>query len=132
MAANALPCHHHDPADRFIIATAHSPGAAVVMADRRFDDYHINVRGQMVAPAPRTEGEAAGGVNHSFGVRDSASDTSPLPFWRRIPRPRSVAPGARRRARQAARRSSPADSSTLSLAATISSTSEWSPANRPK
>jgi PIN domain nuclease of toxin-antitoxin system len=43
VAANALPWHHRDPADRFIIATARALGAAVVTADRRFPLYGINV-----------------------------------------------------------------------------------------
>lgn len=43
VAANALPWHHRDPADRFIIATAQALGAAVVTADRRFPLYEIDV-----------------------------------------------------------------------------------------
>lgn len=43
VAANALPWHHRDPADRFIIATARSLGAAVVTADRRFRQYDVPV-----------------------------------------------------------------------------------------
>ncbi|MFH1570651.1 MAG: type II toxin-antitoxin system VapC family toxin [Gemmatimonadota bacterium] len=42
-AANELPWHHRDPADRFIIATARSMGAAVVTADRRFAPYDVAV-----------------------------------------------------------------------------------------
>ena len=43
VAANSLPWHHRDPADRFIIATARELGATVVTADRRFQLYDINV-----------------------------------------------------------------------------------------
>ncbi len=43
MAANTLPWHHRDPADRFIIATALALGAAVVTADRRFRQYDVRV-----------------------------------------------------------------------------------------
>ncbi|HCL26901.1 MAG TPA: PIN domain nuclease [Candidatus Latescibacteria bacterium] len=43
VAANALPWHHRDPADRFIIATARSLGAAVVTADRKFEQYDVMV-----------------------------------------------------------------------------------------
>lgn len=43
VAANALPWHHRDPADRFIIATAMQMGAAVVTADRRFGLYDVAV-----------------------------------------------------------------------------------------
>lgn len=43
VAANSLPWHHRDPADRFIIATAQALGASVITADRRFQDYDINV-----------------------------------------------------------------------------------------
>lgn len=43
IAANALPWHHRDPADRFIIATAQELGASVVTADRRFPLYDITV-----------------------------------------------------------------------------------------
>jgi len=42
-AANTLPWHHKDPADRFIIATALREKAAVVTADRRFDPYDVTV-----------------------------------------------------------------------------------------
>ena len=41
VAANSLPWHHRDPADRFIIATAQQMSAAVVSADRRFAQYDI-------------------------------------------------------------------------------------------
>ena len=37
VAANALPWHHRDLADRFIIATARSLGASVVTADQKYD-----------------------------------------------------------------------------------------------
>ena len=43
VAANALPWHHRDPADRFIIATARALGAAVVTGDRRFEQYDVRV-----------------------------------------------------------------------------------------
>jgi len=43
VAANSLPWHHRDPADRFIIATARALGATVVTADRRFQLYDIEV-----------------------------------------------------------------------------------------
>jgi PIN domain nuclease of toxin-antitoxin system len=43
VAANALPWHHRDRADRFIIATARSLGAAVVTADRKFEQYDVVV-----------------------------------------------------------------------------------------
>lgn len=43
IAANRLPWHHHDPADRFIIATALREKAAVVTADSRFERYGVKV-----------------------------------------------------------------------------------------
>lgn len=43
VAANSLPWHHRDPADRFIIATALALGAAVITADRRFQLYDVTV-----------------------------------------------------------------------------------------
>jgi PIN domain nuclease of toxin-antitoxin system len=43
LAANSLPWHHRDPADRFIIATARASGAAVVTTDRRFTAYDVTV-----------------------------------------------------------------------------------------
>lgn len=43
IAANALPWHHRDPADRFIITTARELGATVVTADRQFHLYDISV-----------------------------------------------------------------------------------------
>ena len=45
VAANTLPWHHRDPADRFIIATAQALGAAVVTADRKFQQYEVRVLG---------------------------------------------------------------------------------------
>lgn len=41
VAADELPWHHRDPADRFIIATAVRLGATVVTADARFSLYDI-------------------------------------------------------------------------------------------
>ncbi|MFH1760736.1 MAG: PIN domain-containing protein [bacterium] len=43
ISANYLPCHHKDPADRFIIATALKEKAAVVTADERFKKYKVKV-----------------------------------------------------------------------------------------
>jgi PIN domain nuclease of toxin-antitoxin system len=43
MAANRLPFHHRDPADRFIIATAKRDGLTVVTGDRRFAAYGVRV-----------------------------------------------------------------------------------------
>ena len=43
VAANSLPWHHRDPADRFIIASARHLGAAVVTADQRFQLYDVAV-----------------------------------------------------------------------------------------
>ncbi len=42
-AATELPGHHHDPADRFIIATALRHGLTVVTGDRRFRAYGVPV-----------------------------------------------------------------------------------------
>ena len=42
-AASAIPEHHKDPADRFIIATALLGNMAVVTADHRFREYGISV-----------------------------------------------------------------------------------------
>jgi PIN domain nuclease of toxin-antitoxin system len=42
-AANKLPPHHKDPADRFIIATAMHENAAVITADTKFLKYDIKV-----------------------------------------------------------------------------------------
>lgn len=39
--ANALPWHHRDPADRFIIATALHHNLIVVTSDQRFKKYGI-------------------------------------------------------------------------------------------
>ena len=52
VAANALPWHHRDPADRFIIATARALGAGVVTADRRFPLYDISVLDQTSPGSP--------------------------------------------------------------------------------
>ena len=41
--ANALPWHHRDPADRFIIATANLMRMAIVTADARFAAYGVEV-----------------------------------------------------------------------------------------
>ena len=43
IAANRLPWHHRDPADRFIIATALRENAGVVTGDKRFSRYAIRV-----------------------------------------------------------------------------------------
>jgi PIN domain nuclease of toxin-antitoxin system len=43
MAANRLPWHHRDPADRFIIATAQKLQIPVVTTDRRFSSYACEV-----------------------------------------------------------------------------------------
>ena len=42
-AANLLPWHHRDPADRFIIATARRDGLTVVTTDGRFASYGVRV-----------------------------------------------------------------------------------------
>ena len=42
-AASALPEHHKDPSDRFIIATALLGNMAVVTADHRFREYGVPV-----------------------------------------------------------------------------------------
>jgi PIN domain nuclease of toxin-antitoxin system len=42
-AANMLPWHHRDPADRFIIATAKKEKCAVVTRDKRFELYEIKL-----------------------------------------------------------------------------------------
>lgn len=39
--ANELPRHHHDPADRFILATAKIGGLVVVTGDKRFQEYGV-------------------------------------------------------------------------------------------
>ena len=41
VAANELPWHHRDPADRFIIATAKMDNLQVVTTDARFEDYDL-------------------------------------------------------------------------------------------
>ncbi len=43
VAANRLPFHHRDPADRFIIATALRDGLPVVTGDQRFQAYGVRV-----------------------------------------------------------------------------------------
>lgn len=43
MAANRLPWHHRDPADRFIIADACQRKVPVITSDRRFAEYSVNV-----------------------------------------------------------------------------------------
>ena len=43
--ANALPWHHRDPADRFIIATASLRRMAIVTADSRFAAYGVETVG---------------------------------------------------------------------------------------
>ncbi|MDD5673696.1 MAG: type II toxin-antitoxin system VapC family toxin [Chitinivibrionales bacterium] len=42
-AANKLPWHHRDPADRFIIATALMEKALVITSDARFSQYGVRV-----------------------------------------------------------------------------------------
>ena len=44
-SASALPEHHKDPADRFIIATALLGNMTVVTADHRFHAYDVDVLG---------------------------------------------------------------------------------------
>ena len=41
--AVALPYHHRDPADRFLIATALLNRLTVVTGDRRFPDYGVEI-----------------------------------------------------------------------------------------
>lgn len=43
MGANALPWHHRDPADRFIIATAKAQDLDVITVDARFASYGVTV-----------------------------------------------------------------------------------------
>jgi PIN domain nuclease of toxin-antitoxin system len=43
IAANSLPWHHRDPADRFIIASAMAHNADIVTGDRRFIKYGVKV-----------------------------------------------------------------------------------------
>ncbi len=45
IAANQLPWHHRDPADRFIIATAYQKSAVVVTGDNKFSLYDIPLIG---------------------------------------------------------------------------------------
>lgn len=42
-AANRLPWHHRDPADRFILATARLRRLTIVTTDRRFPPYGLPV-----------------------------------------------------------------------------------------
>jgi PIN domain nuclease of toxin-antitoxin system len=43
IAANGLPWHHRDPADRFIIASAQRENATIVTADRHFQSYEVKL-----------------------------------------------------------------------------------------
>jgi PIN domain nuclease of toxin-antitoxin system len=43
IAAAELPAIHHDPCDRFILATAKLNNLAVVTADERFAEYGVTV-----------------------------------------------------------------------------------------
>ena len=43
MAANSLPWHHRDPADRFILATAQLKRLTVVTTDKQFLHYPVPV-----------------------------------------------------------------------------------------
>ncbi|MDV7390133.1 type II toxin-antitoxin system VapC family toxin, partial [Arthrospira platensis SPKY1] len=43
IAANRLPWHHRDPADRFILAAVRSLRVTVVTADKRFPAYGVDV-----------------------------------------------------------------------------------------
>ena len=43
MAANRLPWHHRDPADRFIIADAIMRRSRIVTSDSQFDAYPVDV-----------------------------------------------------------------------------------------
>jgi PIN domain nuclease of toxin-antitoxin system len=43
VAATELPAVHSDPCDRFIIATARIHGWPIVTADKRFQDYGVQV-----------------------------------------------------------------------------------------
>lgn len=43
IAANSLPWHHRDPADRFIIATAKKLGASIVTTDDLFERYDVSI-----------------------------------------------------------------------------------------
>ncbi|MCH7224777.1 type II toxin-antitoxin system VapC family toxin [Haloferula sp. A504] len=45
IAANRLPWHHRDPADRFILATAQLRRLTIVTGDKRFKAYAIPVVG---------------------------------------------------------------------------------------
>lgn len=43
IAANKLPWHHRDPADRFIISSAIQENATIVTGDQKFSKYDIDV-----------------------------------------------------------------------------------------
>lgn len=43
IAANHLPWHHRDPADRFIIASASALNATIITTDRQFANYAVKV-----------------------------------------------------------------------------------------
>lgn len=43
IAANGLPWHHRDPADRFIIASAQREKATIVTADSHFEAYGVRL-----------------------------------------------------------------------------------------
>jgi PIN domain nuclease of toxin-antitoxin system len=43
VAANELPWHHRDPADRFIIATAQKFHASIVTTDGLFEHYDVRI-----------------------------------------------------------------------------------------
>jgi|WetSurMetagenome_2_1015567.scaffolds.fasta_scaffold50511_3 PIN domain nuclease of toxin-antitoxin system len=43
VAANSLPWHHRDPADRFIIATALRENACIITHDKRFELYDVQI-----------------------------------------------------------------------------------------
>ncbi|HWK54923.1 MAG TPA: type II toxin-antitoxin system VapC family toxin [Hyphomicrobiales bacterium] len=45
LAANTLPWHHRDPADRFILASAQLNGLGIVTHDARFENYDIELIG---------------------------------------------------------------------------------------
>lgn len=43
VSANALPWHHRNPADRFIVATALRENAAIVTSDRKLTIYDVRI-----------------------------------------------------------------------------------------
>lgn len=43
LLVNKLPCHHKDPFDRILIATAKSQGLSVITSDAVFTDYALDV-----------------------------------------------------------------------------------------